>query len=320
MNRVETDSRGLVSIIIVLYNSADYIEACLESISRLDYGPMELVLVDNDSSDGSASIARECARASGITSCLISRLERNRGFAAACNHALSLSDGGLLLMLNPDTEVYPSMVTELVDTFESESIGIAGCKVLYPGGEVIQHAGGFVRDNGLAMHYGYNEEDEGQHDALADVPYVTGAALMVRRDVFTRAGMLDEGYFPAYFEETELCLKARRLGYRVVYVPGARVIHYESTTTGKFSPRYLYLFHKNRIRYMLKNYSVRFLFERALPFEQMYLDALEAEEQLAPLGKAYLANLAILPRTLIARWRMERLLGCERIEDTVCEL
>lgn len=316
---VSSGPRPLVSVISVLYNSADYLEACISSLGEVSYRPLELVLVDNGSTDGSPLKARECARAAGLD-CVISLLKGNPGFAAANNHGFAISRGEVLLLLNPDTEVFPDAVDALVTALQSPGAGLAGCKIYYPDRKTLQHAGGFVRDNGLTMHYGFNEPEEGQYDTIADVPYVTGAALAIGRGIFARAGMLDTGYRPAYFEETDLCLRVRRLGYRVIYAPGARVVHHESVTTGRFTSSYYYLYHKNRVRYMLKNYSLGFLRNRTLPFEARWLDILPPEEKGWPLEKAYLANVISLPLTMISRLRMERRLGRPRIEDTVSEL
>lgn len=313
------DGRPLVSVIIVLYNSADYLEACIGSLGSVDYTPLELVLVDNGSTDGSPVKARECAREAGLD-CVISLLEGNPGFAAANNHGFTLARGEVLLLLNPDTEVFPDAVEELVGALQVTDAGLAGCKIYYPDRRTLQHAGGYVRDNGLTMHYGFNEPDEGQYDVISDVPYVTGAALAIRREMFERAGMLDTGYRPAYFEETDLCLRVRRMGYRVLYVPGARVVHHESVTTGRFTSSYYYLYHRNRVRYMLKNYSLGFLLNRTLPFEARWLEIVPPEEKGRPLEKAYLANILNLPLIVLSRLRMERRLGRPRIEDTVSEL
>ena len=314
-----TGVRPLVSIIIVLFNSADYIRSCIKTLALLNYGPFEVVMVDNGSDDESVRVARESARTAGLR-CIISELSRNRGFAAANNHGFSLSHGDLIVLLNPDTEVFGDTVGELVEAMRDPEIGVAGCKVYCPDRSTLQHAGGYIRDNGLTMHYGADQHDVGQFDEVKDVAYVTGAALAVSRDVFIRAGMLDTGYFPAYFEETDLCLRVRRLGYRATYVPGARVVHCESTTTGKFTEQYYYLYHRNRIRFMLKNFSWRFLLDRALPMEQQWLGMIEPWEQAVPLNKGYLMNIANLPRTLLARRRMERTLGVPRLEDTVSTL
>ena len=305
-----------MSAIVVLFNSAEYIEACIGSLSAATYSDLEVILVDNASTDFSAELAREVADREGL-SCAISVLRNNSGFARATNHGFELATGEVILLLNPDTELFPDAVEALANAFEDETIGVCGCKLYYPDRKTLQHTGGYVRDNGLSMHYGVDEPDEGQYQKMRDVAYVTGAALAIRRELFERVGMLDPGYYPAYFEETELCLSARRLGHRVVYVPGARVVHHEATTTGKFSERYYYLYHKNRIRFLLKNFSWSFLLNRSLPMEERWLGMIEAWEQAVPLNKAYLVNLASLPKILLARRRLERSLRAPRLEDTV---
>jgi O-antigen biosynthesis protein len=307
-----------VSTVVVLYNSSDYIEACLDSVAASAH-PTQVVMVDNASTDGSAAVARKAAEGRGMN-CLISVLQKNSGFARANDLGFRLATGDVILLLNPDTELYEDTIDALLRSFEDPSVGIAGCKVLYPDRKTLQHAGGWVRDNGLTMHYGVGEEDTGAWDTLADVPYVTGAALAVRRDVFERAGMLDAGFYPAYFEELDLCLHVRRLGYRVVYVPEARVVHHESVTTGKFTARYYYLYHKNRVRFLIKNFSWRFLLDRSLPMERRWLPMISMEEQGRPLKMAYLANALALPRTMLARWLTELRLKGPRIEDTSPEL
>ena len=309
-------ARPRVSAIVVLFNSAEYIEACIGSLSAATYSDLEVILVDNASTDSSAELAREVADREGL-SCSISVLKNNGGFARANNHGFELATGEIILLLNPDTELFPDAVEALANAFEDETIGVCGCKLYYPDRKTLQHTGGYVRDNGLSMHYGVDEPDEGQYEEMRDVAYVTGAALAVRRELFERVGMLDPGYYPAYFEETELCLSARRLGHRVVYVPGARVVHHEATTTGKFSERYYYLYHKNRIRFLLKNFSWSFLLYRSLPMEERWLGMIEAWEQAVPLNKAYLVNLASLPKILLARRRLERSLRAPRLENTV---
>jgi len=313
------EKKPRVSIIIVLYDSADYIAACIDSLRSVAYPDMELIMVDNSSSDGSAELARRAAESAGLD-CVISVLRGNRGFAGANNHGFKLSTGQIVLMLNPDTELFPDAVGELAAAFSDPSIGICGCKVYYPDRETLQHAGGWMRDNGLTMHYGVGETECGAYDEMRDVFYVTGAALAVRRDVFEGAGLLDAGYYPAYFEEADLCLAVRRMGHRVVYLPGAKVVHHESTTTGRFTARYYYLYHKNRIRFLLKNFSWRFLLDRTVPMERQWQGMVLPGEQSAPLKKAYLANVLLLPVTLLARRRMEKRVCAPRIEDTVRSL
>ncbi len=317
--KLSSAEKRLVSVVLVLYNSYEYVGQCLRSLGEVTYRPVELVIVDNGSEDDSVLCARRIANGFDFP-CVLSTLGKNRGFARASNLGAVLSKGQILFFLNPDTEIYPDAIDALVGAFADERVGVAGCRIYYPDGKTLQHAGGYIRDNGLTMHFGFNEADCRQYAKLKDVPYVTGAAIAVRKDVFTQAGMFDPGYYPAYFEETDFCLKVRRLKYRVVYVPEARVVHHESTTTGRFTERYYYLYHKNRIRFIIKNFSLDFILNRALPLEQKWIGMIEPEEQAVPLNKAYMANIIKLPATLFARWRTDRLLSAPRIEDTVSEL
>lgn len=302
-------SKQSVSIVIVLFNSVDFIGACLDSVAELEYPEFEVVLVDNGSSDRSAEVARKKLESLSLDGG-VTLLGANRGFAAANNEGSLRAAGDLLFFLNPDAEVYPDTVSALAGALASEERAeVAGCKVYYPDRRTLQHAGGYIRHNGLSMHYGVMEPDEGQWDEPADVTYVTGCAIAVARNTFESLGKFDAGYHPAYFEETDLCLSALRRGGRVIYVPSARVVHHESTTTGRFTRQYYYLYHKNRIRFMLKNFPRSFLVDVALPTEQRWLNMIEAHEQAVPYNKAWAVNILNLPRTIAARRRVAREFG-----------
>ena len=308
-----------VSIVIVLFNSAEYIVPCIESLVASEHKDIELVMVDNGSTDGSARLARETSERVGLP-CSISMLGRNRGFARANNFGFRACTGDIVLLLNPDTEVYPDTIGSLARQFEDPTVGIGGCKVFYPDRETLQHAGGYIRDNALTMHFGVGEKDDGSYEELRDVAYVTGAALAIRRDLLERFGGLDPGFYPAYFEEADLCVNTMRSGSRVVYLPGARIVHHESTTTGKFTSRYYYLYHRNRIRFLLKDFSWSFLLGRALPMEREWMGLIKPWEQAVPLIMAYLLNIVGLPRTLLARRRVEKVVAEPRLDFTYSSL
>jgi len=116
---------------------------------------------------------------------------------------------------------------------ESNDIGITAPKIYYaePPNR-IWYAGGEISFwRGTARHPGIRETDRGQHDRARDVDYASGCALLARREVFEKVGLLDEGY-PAYFEDADLCMRAARAGFRIRYVPGAKVWHRISASTG----------------------------------------------------------------------------------------
>ncbi|UCG51753.1 MAG: glycosyltransferase family 2 protein, partial [Candidatus Latescibacterota bacterium] len=139
-----------------------------------------------------------------------------------------------ILLLNNDTLVDPGLVDHLVDVIsKTPEIGVVGPKIYYASPrDQIWFAGGEVHlSRGTARHIGIREKDNGQHDTVKDVDYVTGCALMARREVFEHVGLLDPT-FQAYYEDADFCMRARRGGYRVVYVPDGRVWHRISSSTG----------------------------------------------------------------------------------------
>lgn len=288
----------LVSIIITSLNGAQVLPQCLRAVFQTTYPDYEVFVVDNGSTDQTQEVVR-----SAFPQVCIIRSDHNRGFAGGNNLGLKAARGDMLILLNDDTEVEANWLTALTQAAaQYPNWGILGCKLLYPDKRTIQHAGGIIHTNGLTDHRGYGEEDQGQYNDIEPQPYVTGAAFAIRRTLIDRLGYLDEGYYPIYFEEIDYCVRARRLGYASLYVPGAVVYHAESRTTHRWSPSFLYKYHKNRIRFCLKNFAWPEL-ARAAKSEGRWLVKHRPRETFIPLLGAYAINLAKLPETIAARWR-----------------
>lgn len=265
MNRTQTHSESvapgggepLVSVVVLSYRSADFLPSCLRALGASDYSRMEVLVVDNASPDHSAEVARQTAEELELGVKLLP-LARNLGCAGGNNVGWRESRGEFVIFLNPDAEVRPDTIRELVrPMMEDPTIGVTGAKIYWPGTRRIQHAGGRIYPNAMTDHWGKGEEDHGQHDVPRDVDYVTGAGFAVRRCVLERLHGFDEEYFPAYYEETDLCVRARRLGYRVRYIPSAVIDHHESVTLGVTSRSFRRLYHRMRMRFIWKNYSWR---------------------------------------------------------------
>jgi len=222
-----------VAIIVLTWNGKALTLDCLDSLRELDYQNVEIVTVDNASTDGTAEAVRERY---GETVTLIVNSE-NTGFSKGNNVGIkyALDKGAdLVLLLNNDTTVSPALVDSLVSVFRNApNVGIAGPKIFFSRPpDRIWFAGGEVfLARGTARHIGLRETDRGQYDNVRDVDYITGCALMARREVFGRIGMLDPAY-QAYFEDTDFCMRARRAGYRIVYTPAGKVWHRISASTG----------------------------------------------------------------------------------------
>ena len=245
-------------------------DTCLESISWQTRGDYELVIVDNASRDKTLERV-ELSPFGRIVSKVIANKE-NIGCAGGNNVGWRAASGKIIIFLNPDTVVEPRWLEELAGALEHEpQAAVAGCKIFYPNTRTLQHAGGIIHPNGMTTHRGNGEEDRGQYDEICEMDYVTGAAIAVRRDFLESVGGFDEEYFPAYFEESDLCYRARKRGKKVLYVPKAALYHFESPGVVKFSPRFYELYYRMRMRFVLKNFSRWEILTKALPFELRWM-------------------------------------------------
>ncbi|CAG0995499.1 partial N-acetylglucosaminyl-diphospho-decaprenol L-rhamnosyltransferase, partial [Anaerolineae bacterium] len=208
---------NLLSVIIPIWRGRAYIPACLESVTQQANVRVEIIAVDNASGDGAAEwIGEQYPHVHVI------RNPVNLGFAGACNLGMRAAHGDLLLLLNQDTRMKPGCLLGIQQAFDNPDVGVVGCKIFYPDSQIIQHAGGRVDwPLGLTHHWGYREPDAEVWNVAKTVDYVTGAALAFRRDILTRVGMLDEGFWPGYFEDVDFCLRVRKAGYQVLYEPRA---------------------------------------------------------------------------------------------------
>lgn len=279
-----------VSVIVLTWNGEKFIAPCLTSLLSQEYALFEVIVVDNASTDASVTIVQSFAPRVRLI-----RNEYNLGFAAGNNVGLQAADGDIVILLNQDTVVQPGWLRAIVDTFADSTIGIVGCKALYPDGRRLEHAGARVLPgNAFTYHIGWGEEDHSQYDTLADVDYVTGAALAIHRRVLDKLGGLEESYYPAYYEEIDYCYRARRAGFRVVYQPQAVLYHHEVASLPTSTYRHWSAFHRNRVRFVLRQWSSTEL-EAFVKEEQRALVGLSELNDITARAHAYLENMLTLP-------------------------
>ncbi|HMR10303.1 MAG TPA: glycosyltransferase family 2 protein [Polyangiaceae bacterium] len=275
------------SVLIVEYSTRPYLVECLDSLERSEFprDAFEIIVVDNASSTPVDGLVDAYPRVRFVKS------RRNLGFAGGNILALERARADNILLLNPDARAAPDWLGEMVLSLKARSVGVVGCKILHPGTHVLQHAGGMLFPNARSEHRGRGQDDVGQFDREADVEYVCGAAIGTRRDVIDTVGFLSAAYFPAYYEETELCVRARQGGYRVLYNPRAVVEHHESVASGGASTRkYLQRYHEGRMRFVYRNYSLRQIAFQFLPSEAAFLSARDGRERRV-CARAYLSAL-----------------------------
>lgn len=288
------------SVIIPAWNGREYLPSCLDALLAQGYPDLEVIVVDNASTDGSADLVAE-----QYPHVHLIRNRRNLGFAGGCNTGLRVAQGDVLILLNQDTCVHPGWLQALVEALKNPRTGVAGCKILYPDGKTIQHAGGWIEwPLGLTHHYGQGEEDAGQWDEPRSVEYVTGAALACRRNVLDQVGLLDEGFWPAYFEDVDFCVHVREAGYEVRYIPDALLTH-EETTSLADSPTLSRSYQRGRLRFVLKHMPPgRFLAE-FVPAEKTYQPPAMRGKESASLRSVYLETLPVAASLLQRCWQVD---------------
>jgi GT2 family glycosyltransferase len=218
-----------ISIVIPVHNQLDFTRNCLSSIRKNTSLSYELIIIDDGSSDGSSAwlASQENIR--------VIKNERQSGFLVSCNRCLNQVRGRFIVFLNNDTIVTKNWLEPLRALMADERVGAAGARLVYPDG-TLQEAGGIVWADGSARNYGRGERSvKPWYNYVRPVDYCSGAALMVRSDLFHALGGFDRQFEPAYYEDTDLCFSLWKAGYRVMYQPSSLVIHFEGRT-GRKSP------------------------------------------------------------------------------------
>ena len=217
-----------VSVIIPAYNQIDYTLTCLRSLAgsgdRIEF---ETIVVDDHSNDDTPE------RLAGIDGLRWHRNERNLGFIGACNAGALLARGEFIVFLNNDTKVKPGWLDALIGTFDSHPrTGLVGAKLIYPDGR-LQEAGGLVFSDASGWNVGrFDDPADPRYNTVREVDYCSGAAIALRRELFTELGGFDPRYAPAYYEDTDLAMKVRAHGLKVLYQPRSEVIHFEGISHG----------------------------------------------------------------------------------------
>ena len=242
-----------VSIITVNYNQSGATCEMLESLYACNYPELEVFVVDNASPSDHPEIIKE-----KYPSVEFIQSEVNLGFAGGNNLALRQVTGDYIYLINNDTIVPSGNIERLVEVLDSDpSIGVVSPKIKFHSSpQIIQFAGytDMSRFTFRNKCIGYGEQDNGQHDVMQDTAFAHGAAMMLKREVIDRIGVMNEKYF-LYYEELDWCARIRKAGYRIVYVPDTYILHKESLSTGKSSPLQTYYLNRNRTLFIRRNMS-----------------------------------------------------------------
>lgn len=273
-----------LTIIITSWNVCHELVECLHSIDRnppsFDY---QVIVVDNNSSDDTAEVVKQ-----DFPEVELIINDKNLGFAAANNVGLQKSKGEYILFLNPDTILKPDCLDILIDFMDKNGdVGVCGAKLLNLDGTPQKSIRG-IPTFGSALHrhtaykylyifkgmYKKWAMKEHNYDKQMDVDQVMGAALMTRKSIIEQVGPMDEQFF-MYYEEVDLCLRIKRAGWRIVYVPKSKITHIGGCSSGHIPVEkrimaltsLLKFFKKHRGKYLTGLYS--FIFKPALVFRDI---------------------------------------------------
>ncbi len=315
-----TLSPPLVSAIVVNLNGARFLGECLDSLFGQTWTPLEVILVDNASTDGSAD---EAKRRYGDRLRLIWN-PRNQGFALANNQAIDAAAGEWVFLLNNDAILERVAIEEIMDfVADKPEVGMIACRVMvYDKPHVFDSTGLLLYPDGVCRPRGWQEKDIGQYDRTDEVLAPAGCASAWRRAMLDTIGLFDESYF-AYLEDLDLGMRGQLAGWKCYYVPTAVARHAKSTTFGNHSKFKAYHVERNRIynavkllprfvlmmsplftlnRYLLQFYAARTRRGLSAQFMKDYSWA----ELCWVLAKAYTAGLVKLPEMLRKRRAISR--------------
>ena len=309
-----------VSVVIVNYNRRDLLARAVDSVHAQSRKDVEIVIVDNGSSDGSI----EYLRTIESETVRVVSLQSNQGFAGGCNAGIRPARGRFIATLNNDAEASPQWLEQLLKVAEGDhSVGMCASKIVFHGDHGrIDKVGHLIYLDGLNHGRGSGEPDVGQFELQEEVLFPDGAAALYRREMLDDIGLFDEAFF-AYGDDADLGLRGRLAGWNCIYVPTAIVYHRHSATSGKFSAFKAFLIERNRIWVAVKIFPLplllispaftllRFAFHAYGAIFMVGSSGQYAADssrfQLAiTIFKAYASGLRHLPEMLVARRRIQR--------------
>jgi len=248
---MDTDS-FLISVVVLNWNGRQVLDDCLRSLHNQTYRPIEIIVVDNASTDGSVDFLKEKFQDVHL---IVN--EKNLGFGAGNNIGIRASHGRYIMMLNNDTRLDPKCIEELRKSIEKdERYGACASKILLDSQpDIIDGVGIVVCPDGLSFGRGRLEKSD-KYDEEEEIFFASDGACLYRREMLDDIGLYDEDFF-AYADETDMGWRARLAGWKCTYSPKAIVYHHHSTSSGgRVSAFKAFLVERNRIWVALKNFPI----------------------------------------------------------------
>jgi len=258
-----------ISVIIVNYNVKDFLEQCLESVTRsLNDVPSEIIVVDNNSIDGSVQMLKK-----RFPKIILIESKENLGFSGGNNMAISKAKGEYLVLLNPDTLVQEDTFKTLLSFFDkTEDASAATCKILNPDGtfsidcrhSIPTPSIAFWKVLGLSKifpkskifgKYNLTYLDENK---TYEVEAISGSFMMIKREMIEKIGLLDDSFF-MYCEDIDYCRRINQAGGKIYYVPDTQIVHYKGESSKANNLDYVITFNRSLYKFYKKHYQQKYL-------------------------------------------------------------
>jgi GT2 family glycosyltransferase len=298
-------TQSLFSIVIPNWNGKHFLQPCLDSLRAQTHLNIEVIIVDNASSDGSQEYIK-----TAYPEVILIELRDNQGFTGACNIGMEKATGDIVSLLNNDTEVEPNWVAEILSAFDRHpDVGMTASKMLlFNERDKIHTTGDFFTTDGRAGNRGVWEKDEGQYEIEGYVFSACGGSSAYRQSMLDKIGLLDNDYF-FLLEDVDLAWRAQLTGYKVLYVPTAIVYHHLSATGGGVTASFhdgrnsIWIVVKNLPRGLWRKYGWQII-KRQLGIAREAIQAWRGEAARARL-RGILKGLWTLPRALRKRKQIQ---------------
>lgn len=242
----------LVYIILINYKNVKDTVECIESLYKINYYNYKIIVVDNDSKDDIYIILNENYK--DIT---LIQSKINLGFAGGNNLGIKLAiknNADYIMLLNNDVVVDKDFLNQLINSFDiRNNTGIVGCKIKnYYNKNIVEYSGGDIIWPKFKIQLHRKQEILCSNENINNVTFISGCAMLIKKEVIEKIGYLDESYF-MYYEDTDYCVRALDNGYRLIYQPNSIVYHKVSSSSGgNLSPFVLYWSTKNRQKFRNK--------------------------------------------------------------------
>lgn len=246
-----------IGIVTVLYNSESVLEEFFETLNKQTYENFILYVVDNLSPDSSLELSKKLASSHQFKTVIIEN-DANYGVAKGNNIGIRKAladDCDLVLLSNNDIALEDDSIDKLLIGLDKNNADMAVPKIyIYGTNKIWAAGGGFVKKNGLTLHFGQEQEDKGQFNTDQKVDYAPTCFMLIRKEVFAEVGLMDENYF-VYYDDTDFVYRAlNKYGKKLWYVSNSEIYHNESTSTGKMSDFSIKFLWRNLVYFALKNY------------------------------------------------------------------